>query len=145
IQPNRQPLEHHVLMTMFEVNDHKAYTLLDSGSNTDAISFEFAAAHNIPVFDLEQPMVLQLGVKHSRAMITRGARVKIVGPAGRVINHYVDVVNIGGYDMVIGIPFMKKYNVMLDIGGRAYLMQGKRVPCLDPVRDRPPKTAMKGK
>lgn len=144
-QPNRQPLVNHVLTTMLNVNGHSAYTLLDSGSNTDAISFEFAAAHRIPVFDLEQPMVLQLGVKHSRAMITRGARIKIEGPAGTAHDHYVDVINIGGYDMVIGTPFMTKYQVMLDLAKRSYIMNGRRVQCLDPVRDRPPKPVNKGK
>ena len=145
LQPHRQPVEDHVLTAMFEVNGHKAYTLLDSGSNTDAISFEFAAAHHLEVFDLEEPMVLQLGVRHSRATITRGARISIACSAGTVRNHYVDIVNVSGYDMIIGTPFMKQYKVMLDMANNAFIMQGRRVECLPPVVDKPPKSQQKGK
>lgn len=134
-QPNRRPLRHHPLTLLVKVNGVEAYTLLDSGSNTDAISQEFLAAARIPTFDLANPMALQLGVKSSRAQITRGARVSLDGAGLKTANHYVDIVNIDKYDMILGTPALAEFGIVLDVEHRRIITRGKEIDCLDPVQD----------
>ncbi|KAH8113699.1 hypothetical protein DFH11DRAFT_1460563, partial [Phellopilus nigrolimitatus] len=100
------------------INGVKAYTLFDSGSNTDAISPEFAHLAKVQHFNLEQPMALQLGVKGSRARINYGVRSTLSIGSQTFPNCYLDVANIDKYDLILGTPFMAENEVQLNIRER---------------------------
>lgn len=139
-QPLRAQQLHHPLTAMVKVNGSEAYTLFDTGSNTDAVSTQFAAASRLPVFDLEKPIGLQLGVKGSRSTISYGARVRLEQTEWRVASHYVDVANLDKYDLILGVPFMSKEDVLLSLQRRKITIRGISIvlkePVLDPNRGR---------
>ncbi|KZS92873.1 hypothetical protein SISNIDRAFT_388869, partial [Sistotremastrum niveocremeum HHB9708] len=59
------------------VNGHKAHCLFDTGCESVMISQEFADACKVPIYEYENPSLLQLAVKGSRSSINYGADVKI--------------------------------------------------------------------
>ncbi|KDQ52152.1 hypothetical protein JAAARDRAFT_139284, partial [Jaapia argillacea MUCL 33604] len=81
------------------------FALLDSGSTTDSLSPGFAAIAKIPVSELEEPVLLQLGCVGSRSTIQFGTTVEIQFGLN-TIRHYFDIVNIDRYDTVLGMAFM---------------------------------------
>ncbi|KAF8325610.1 uncharacterized protein EI90DRAFT_2860609, partial [Cantharellus anzutake] len=76
-----------------------AYTLFDSGAKMDAISPDFVCAVHIPILQLENPVVLQMGMKGTRSQILFGTNVD-VEINGHVEKHYFDVINIDRYDAI---------------------------------------------
>ncbi|KAI0044588.1 hypothetical protein FA95DRAFT_1459465, partial [Auriscalpium vulgare] len=106
-----------------EVNGVKAYALFDTGSTTVSVTPDFARVSRIPLTALENPVTLQLGCVGSRSKINFGATVNIsVGPVSEA--HYVDIVNIDRYDMIVGTPFMYRFGVCLDFAQGTVSIRG---------------------
>ena len=101
------------LVTWTKGGDLKAWMLWDLGSTTSGITPSYAELANIIVDTLETPDILQLGTVGSRSIIKFGADVAI-SIGGRSHLSYVDVANFDRYDMIIGMPFMRKNNVLLN-------------------------------
>ncbi|KAI0057642.1 hypothetical protein BV25DRAFT_1769138, partial [Artomyces pyxidatus] len=117
------------LSAYVEVNGLKAYTLFDSGSTTVSITPDFARVSKIPLIQLENPVVLQLGCVGSRSKINFGANVNLkFGPVDAPT--YVDIVNIDRYDMIIGTPFLRKHGVNLDFEHQVVRIRGAPIPVL---------------
>lgn len=134
-QPSR-PAQSQVPLTAFvTINGVKAYTLFDSGSNTDAINPEFAHLVKAQRFTLEHPMALQLGVKGSRARITYGVRSELSMGSQTFPDCYLDVANIDKYDLILGTPFMTEHEVQLDIKKRVIRIGNTLHNCIDPFTD----------
>jgi hypothetical protein len=105
--------EKRCLATWVEINGPKAWTLWDSGSMTTGVTPAFAEVAQIPVDELEDPYVLQLGMVGSCSTIKYGADVNI-SVANKELSTYIDIANFDRYEMIIGTPFMVRNNVVLD-------------------------------
>jgi hypothetical protein len=115
--PNRDMNKIACLTAELEIGGVKAYTLFDSGSNTDSLTPEFARSANCKIFKLEEQVTLQLGCVGSRSRISFGARAPV--NFGGIKGHaYYDIVNLDRYDAIIGTPFLIKHGIILDFGKR---------------------------
>ena len=45
---------------------------------------------------------------------------------------YLDIVNLDRYDVVLGTPFMRRHNIVLDFGNSSVVVDGKAIPTLGP-------------
>ncbi|KAI0038534.1 hypothetical protein FA95DRAFT_1455228, partial [Auriscalpium vulgare] len=89
------------------------YVLFDSGSTTNGITHEAAHVAKLDVFQLKEPMTLQLGCVGSRSKVNFGTR-STVTVAGKLLPCFLDIVNIEHYDVILGTPFLKEYKATLD-------------------------------
>ena len=125
------------------VNGLVGTILLDSGSSINAISPAFGGVAGVTAHTLEHPVGLQLGCVGSRSKINFGAQVELaVGNTRFPV--YLDVVNLDHYDMVLGIPFMRTRDVVLDFGRNEVRFGSTSVPTLEgegkrASKSRPPK------
>jgi hypothetical protein len=129
MRPRHSEEEKRCLATWVEINGLRAWTLWDSGSTTTGITPAFAELAQIPVDELEDPHVLQLGTVGSRSAIKYGADVD-VNVGGEKASIYVDIANFDRYEMIIGTPFMRKNKVILDFNNNDVLLNGKRIPAI---------------
>ena len=103
--------------------------LFDSGSTTDSLSPDFVRVANIKPFELEDPVVLQLGCVGSRSRISYGVKTPIA--IGKIADElYFDVVNLDRYDAVLGTPFLRKYGASLDFANNGVIIRGELIPAL---------------
>jgi hypothetical protein len=116
--------EKRCLATWTDINGLKAWTLWDSGSTTTRIMPAFAELARIPVDELKDPHVLQLGTVGSRSAIKYGADV-IVSIDDEQVSTYVDIANFDHYEMIIGTPFIRRNKVVLDFGMDEVIFRGK--------------------
>ena len=75
---------------------------------------------------LEDPHILQLGTIGSRSIIKYGADVEIE-VAGKRFASYVDIANFDRYDMIIGIPWMRRNRVVLDLINNMITIDGSSI------------------
>ncbi|OBZ76510.1 hypothetical protein A0H81_03761, partial [Grifola frondosa] len=93
------------------VNGVKAFTLFDSGCMTNSILPEVAYL-----------MLADRSYQHNY-----GARPRIVvGPVDTV--HYLDVVDIDRYDLILGTVFCNTYGMNLDFETHTIRIKGMEVP-----------------
>jgi hypothetical protein len=90
-----------------------AFVLFDSGTETNAISPDFIRAVHIPLLELPNPLVLQMGTKNSRSCIMYGTNTPVT-LHGVTKTHYFDVVNIDRYDAILGAPWLNANGACLD-------------------------------
>jgi len=102
------------MAALVKVNGLEAYALLDTGSTAILISHDFAQVVKLKVFQLENPILLQLGTVGSHSMINFGARSCVELGTISDDDAYLDVVNIDRYNMIVGIPFLRKHRFILD-------------------------------
>jgi hypothetical protein len=107
--------EKQCLATWTDINRLKAWTLWDSGSTTMEITPALAELASIPVDELTDPYVLQLGMVGSHSTIKYRTDVT-VSVDSEQISTYVDIANFDHYEMIIGIPFMRRNKVIIDFG-----------------------------
>lgn len=111
--------------------------LFDSGCTTDSIAPDMAHVVKVECFELEEQICFQLGCVGSRTKINYGAWVNLsVGPVSQ--RHYVDVVNIDRYDLILGMVFCHKYGVVLDFQNRVIQIggiQGDVVEAMPPEKE----------
>ncbi|KAG6858435.1 hypothetical protein C0995_016636, partial [Termitomyces sp. Mi166 len=122
-RPQYTPQEKECLVTYVEVNEYSAWTLWDSGSTTMGITPQFAHVNAIRIHELSEHLMLQLGTVGSRAMVQFGVEVKIKA-SGHLTKEYVDIANFDHYDMIIGMPYMRKNNVVLDFVKNEVVING---------------------
>ena len=114
---------------MVRIGDLEALVLLDTGSTLNAMSPDFARIAKAPAFKLANPLSLQLGCVGSRSKINFGAQLDLtIGE--RKFPTYFDVVNLDHYDMVLGIPFMRQHEVILDFSTSTVRFGRTPVPTL---------------
>ncbi len=96
-QPRDRPMysveDKMCLATYIDVNGMSALALWDSGSTSTAMSPHFADVSKTLVFNLNEPVTLQLGTVGSRSKINFGTMANIT-IAGLNATEYIDVVNI---------------------------------------------------
>ncbi|KAH7902890.1 hypothetical protein BJ138DRAFT_987968, partial [Hygrophoropsis aurantiaca] len=74
-RPRRDARAQHCMAGYVTLNGFKAYALFDSGSTTDSVSPQVTKVAKLPVFQLENPVTLQLGCVGSRSKIFYGCEV----------------------------------------------------------------------
>ena len=112
------------------INGVKAYTLFDSGSTTDALSPDFTRVANVPIYELEKPLTLQLGCAGSRSKIKFRTESHIEF-ASIAKDTYLDVANLDKYDSILGTPFLRKHGIMLNFDHDKIIIRGKQhIPAL---------------
>ena len=117
------------LIVQGSINGLAGTILLDSGSSVNAISPAFGGVAGITAYTLEKPIGLQLGCVGSRSKINFGAQLDLtIGE--RKFPTYFDVVNLDHYDMVLGIPFMRQHEVILDFSTSTVRFGRTPVPTL---------------
>ena len=129
MRPKYSEEDKRCLATWVEINDLKAWTLWDSGSTTTGITPSFAEIARIPVDELKDPHVLQLGTVGSRSEIKYRTDVNI-SIEGIKMPIYVDIANFDRYEMIIGTPFMRRNQVVLDFKNNEVVINGKRIPAV---------------
>ncbi|KAJ7027672.1 hypothetical protein C8F04DRAFT_1266781 [Mycena alexandri] len=122
-QPTRSNKTIACLSALIKIGDSEAYTLFDSGSNTDSMVPEYANVIKGPRIILDEQVTLQLGCVGSRSKISFGTRVPVDfgGLRGHV---YFDQVNLDRYDVIIGTPLMNRHGIVLDFGKREIRFPG---------------------
>ncbi|KAI0038521.1 hypothetical protein FA95DRAFT_1464553, partial [Auriscalpium vulgare] len=95
------------------IGEAEMYVLFDSGSTTNGISHEAAHIAKLDVFQLKEPMTLQLGCVGSRSRVNYGTH-STVTVKGTRLPCFFDIVNIEHYDVILGTPFLKEYRAVLD-------------------------------
>ncbi|KIM72172.1 hypothetical protein PILCRDRAFT_16386 [Piloderma croceum F 1598] len=129
-RPIRENDEDLCLAAYVTMNRVKAYTLFDSESTTDAVSPNFTHVVNVPIYELEKPLTLQLGCAGSRSKINFGteSHIKFSSIAN---NTYLDIANLDKYDSILGTPFLRKHGIMLDFDHNEIVICGKMcIPAL---------------
>lgn len=100
---------------MVKINGLEALVLLDTGSTLNAISPDFARMSKAKVFELSNPLVLQLGCVGSRSKSNFGVETQLTIES-QTHDLYFDVVNIDHYDVILGIPFLDLTQAVIDFG-----------------------------
>lgn len=113
VQPDRSQFSN-LLTANVKINGHLAWTLFDSGCTGNMVSPEFVQAHKLKVFELEHPVMLQLGTKGSRSTINHGTNAELSIENGLTTVEYFDVVNLDQYDAVLGGPYLWPHGINLD-------------------------------
>ena len=107
------------------------------------ISSDFICATGIVPIRLEQPIGLQLTCMGSKSTINYGARSTITFGTAHV-EEYFNIVNINYYNVILGTPFLRRFNIILDFTSPGSIRMGTNtVPRNLPVEvvDQPDKVA----
>src|SRR6266705_1220268 len=110
---NRTPSAKRTLTAHIKIAGVKAYMLFDSGAETNAISLDYIQAVHIPILQLENPVLLQMGTQGTHSQIIYGMNVDIE-INGHVQTHYFNVVNINKYDVILGATWLNENKALLD-------------------------------
>ncbi|KAK1230632.1 hypothetical protein PQX77_006276 [Marasmius sp. AFHP31] len=129
MRPKRTIDQNRCLTAFVEINGLKAFVLFDSGSTSDAISPDFAKHAKLRVFQLENPVTLQLGTKGSRAKINHGC-YSTYQLNGKESKSYFDIANVDRYDAVVGTVFMRKHSISLHFKDDSIRVNGSPIPSL---------------
>jgi hypothetical protein len=117
------------LAAWVEIGGVKAFTLFDTGATLDAVTPGLVEnlADTRELFELTEPVKLGLGCKGSKSSINYGARLRtVVGEVDR--DWYFDVANIAHYDAILGVPFGRQNDVVVDLGRRKIFVGGVEIP-----------------
>src|SRR6266704_6482192 len=121
---NRTPSAKRTLTAHVKIAGVKAYMLFDSRAETDAISPDYIWAVHIPILQLENPVLLQMGTKGTRSQIIYGMNVDIE-INGHVQTHYFNVVNIDKYEVILEAPWLNENKALLDFESHVVKTRGK--------------------
>ena len=101
------------ISVFWEIGGIKAHCLIDSGCEGIMLSPNFIRAAKIAPFPLDKPIGIQLAVTGSKSVINYGANVNIKYE-GKELKEYFDIINIDYYDAILGTPFLRKHEVIID-------------------------------
>src|SRR5271154_6084594 len=104
-----------------QIDGFKARVLIDTGCTTDMISLDVLGALDKLLFELSEPIGIQLATKGSKSKINYGysAHTKL---GGFEVKHYLDVANLDKYNVILGTPFLCKYKVAIVLDELAYFV-----------------------
>jgi hypothetical protein len=94
------------------INGRDMRALLDSGSLGDFMLSALADQLGLLQEKLKKPITVQLAVQGSRTKVNYGANVDFEY-ASIKSKHWFDVINVDGYDIILGTPFMYQHRVEL--------------------------------
>ncbi|KIJ58717.1 hypothetical protein HYDPIDRAFT_67080, partial [Hydnomerulius pinastri MD-312] len=106
-----------------------AFTMVDTGSTTNFVSPTFTTIMKMPVYTLEQQIMLQLGCIGSRSKLSHGAHVSVcLGPIDA--RAYINIANIDRYDCILGVPFLREHGICIDFTIDTLRVRGATIPAL---------------
>ena len=114
------------ISVFWEIGGIKAHCLIDSGCKEIMISPNFIRAVKIKPFLLDKPIGIQLEVTGSKSVIDYGTNMTIKYE-GRESKEYFDIINIDYYDAILGTPFLRKHEVIIDFINRCLRVEDKIV------------------
>ena len=139
-RPLRKCNDNQPISVFWEIGGTKAHCLIDSGCEGIMLSPNFIRAAKIEPFLLDKPIGIQLAVTGSKSVINYGANATIKYE-GRESKEYFDIINIDYYDVILGTPFLRIHEVIIDLK----LNHSVRIDSLGIVaRDLSPRDICKG-
>jgi len=107
----------------------KAHVLIDTGSEVQLISPDFAQTAGIKIQRLETPVGLQLATSGSRTTINYGCETTLL--AGKTEVHcYWDIARIDYFDAVIGVQALRALGCVIDIAKNQVFLP-ESIPLID--------------
>ena len=117
-----------------KLNGVPCYVLVDTGCNTNSFGPLTARIVKVDHIDLKNQVQLQLGTKGSRTKINHSTQVNVkVGPINELV--YFDIVDIDRYNAILGMPFLTKHKVKLDLGTRTLFIDGVNIPVYTAIEE----------
>ena len=129
-RPQRSKAFESCLAAYVEINGMDAFTLFDSGSSADTISPDFVRVGDVRIHTLDKLVPLQLGMVGSRVSINCGTWTSIALGDRKEDRYYLDVVNIGRYDAILGAPFMRRFGIRLDFTSNSVVVGDTAIEAL---------------
>ena len=130
IKERSRPLQKHndnqPISVFWEIGGIKAHCLIDSGCKGIMISPNFIRVVKIEPFLLDKPIGIQLVVTGSKSVINYGANMTIKYD-GKESKEYFNIINIDYYDAILGTPFLRKHQVMIDFMNNCLRVKNKIV------------------
>ena len=112
-RPLQKCNDNHAISVFWEIGGIKAHCLIDSGCKGIMISPNFIKAAKNKPFLLDKPIGIQLAVTGSKSVINYGANATIKYDE-KESKEYFNIVNIDYYDAILGTPFLRKHEVIID-------------------------------
>ena len=113
VRPSWKHDDYRAISIFWEIGGVKAHCQIDSGCEGIMISPEFTRAAKIKTFTLGKPIGIRLVVMGSKSVINYDTNTTI-HVNGIESKEYFDVVNMDYYDAILGTPFLKKYEVIIN-------------------------------
>ncbi|KLO03938.1 hypothetical protein SCHPADRAFT_841209, partial [Schizopora paradoxa] len=95
-----------------EVEGHIVCALLDTGSRADFMSSNLADQLKLKREPLAKPLTVQLAVQGSTSKINYSVDANLVYQEINETRRF-DILNVDGYDLILGTPFLFQHQVML--------------------------------
>ena len=114
------------ISVFWEIGRTKAHCLIDSGCERIILSPNFIRAAKIEPFPLGKPIGIQLAVTGSKSVINYGANMTIKYE-GRESKEYFNIINIDYYDAILGTPFLRKHEVIINFMNNCLRLKDKIV------------------
>ena len=103
-----------LVVVVVRINGHPTRALIDSGSLGDFMSTTLADQLKVGKIPLEKPLPVQLAVQGSRTRANYGTKVNLQYQ-GINSDRYFDIINLDGYDLILGTPFMYQHKVSVGL------------------------------
>ena len=102
---------------VLKVGGKDTRVLLDTGTvGTNLMALNWAQTNKIPTTENEKPTEIRMAIKNSKATANFSAKAEVEVGKGRRIECSFLLVPIGAYDIILGMPFLTKANIILDPG-----------------------------
>ena len=112
-RPLQKRNDNQPISIFWEIGGIEAHCVIDSRCEGIMISPNFIRAEKIEAFLLDKPIGIQLVVTGSKSVINYGTNVTIKYK-GKELKGYFDIINIDYYDAILGTPFLRKHEVIID-------------------------------
>ncbi|KIJ52430.1 hypothetical protein M422DRAFT_243217 [Sphaerobolus stellatus SS14] len=119
--------ENETISVFWDIGGTKAHCLLDSGCEGIMISSDFVHANKLPKFELEKPVILQLACVGSKSTVQYGLTAKILLGKEKY-EEYFNIANVDYYDVILGTPFLRQFEILLDFKNNCVQMGKLRFP-----------------
>ena len=129
-RPLRKRNDNQPISVFWEIGGTKAHCLIDSGCEGIMLSPNFIRVARIEPFLLDKPIGIQLAVTGSKSVINYGANATIKYE-GRESKEYFDIINIDYYDAILGTPFPRKHEVIINFVNNC--LRDRRASCRERV------------
>ena len=125
-RPLRKCNDKQPISVFWEIGRTNAHCLIDSGCKGIMLSPNFIRVAKIEPFLLDKPIGIQLAVTGSKSVINYGANMTIKYEGGES-QEYFDIINIDYYDAILGTPFLRKHEVIIDFVNNCLRLKDKIV------------------
>ena len=125
-RPLRKCNDNQPISIFWEIGRTKPHCLIDSGCEGIILSPNFIKAAKIELFPLDNPIGIQLAVTGSKSVINYGENMTIKYE-GRELKEYFNIINIDYYDAILGTPFLRKHEVIINFVNNCLRLKDKTV------------------